>query len=288
ECLLGDPTLEDEFRRLKKRDLTETYLFQMSCGSLGTQKCKNSDIRKHIVDKLNTVRTQKRHFGVLPDKPAAGRNSTGFPRYPGNKPVEHPEWISDRKAFREALDGMGDLRRWFHNKPILTDLEVLVTERERRAKQKSYPETYISPDDANSPRMLKLEMEEVKRYLCTRTLSARKLAKLFDWHGTGKIKRADLGILFEKEGFFIPIERMDALMISLKSQDGNSVAVDGLAAAIQAWSKKHQEIEEQTLNFGTVYSQNVDGSKHNLETHGITLEERKDQDQHKCSKTGLI
>lgn len=45
---------------------------------------------------------------------------------------------------------------------------------------------------------------------------------------------------------------MNALMISLKSQDGNSVAVDGLAAAIQAWSRKHQEMEEQTLNFGTV------------------------------------
>lgn len=139
--------LEEEFSRLRKRDLSETYLFQMSCGSLGPQKCKNSDIRKHIVDKLNTARAQPRHFGVLPDKPAAGRNSSVFPRYPGNKPVEHQEWIRDRKAFREALDGMGDLRRWLHNKNILTDLEVLVTE--RRDKKKSYPETYISPDADN-------------------------------------------------------------------------------------------------------------------------------------------
>ncbi|KAA0713052.1 hypothetical protein E1301_Tti016459 [Triplophysa tibetana] len=241
---------------------------------MGPQKCKNSDIRKHIVDNLNTARAQPRHFGVLPSRPAAGRNSAVFPRFPGNKPLEHPEWISNRKAFREALDGMGDLRRWLHNKPILTDLEVLVTE--RRPKKKSYPETYISPDAANSPRMLTREIEDVKRYLCTHTLSARKLAKLLDWHGTGQIRRADLRMLFEKDGFFIPMERMDALMISLKSQDGNSVGVDGLAAAIQAWSRKHQEMEKQTLNFD---SQNVDGSRHNLETHGITLEERKAQDQ---------
>lgn len=149
ECLSGDLTLEEEFRRLKKRDLTETYLFQMACGSLGPQKCKNSDIRKHIMDKLNIALAQPRHF-ALSDKPAADRNSV-FPRYPGNKPVEHPEWLSDRMAFREALDGMGDLRRWLHNKPILTDLEVLVTERERRAKKISYPETcvYISSDPAN-------------------------------------------------------------------------------------------------------------------------------------------
>lgn len=40
-------------------------------------------------------------------------------------------------------------------------------------------------------------------------------------------------------------------MFSLKSQDGNSVAVDDLAAAIQAWSRKHQEMEEQTLKIGT-------------------------------------
>lgn len=49
-----------------------------------------------------------------------------------------------------------------------------------------------------SPRMLKLEIEEVKRYLCTHTISARKLAKLLDWHGDGQIKRADLRMLFEK------------------------------------------------------------------------------------------
>lgn len=166
--LLGNPTLEEEFRRLKKRDLTETYSFKMACGSFGPQKCKNSDVRKQIMDKFRTApitRAQPRHFSILPDTPASDRNCTVFTSYPGNKPVEHPEWISDRKAFREALDRMGDLRRWLHNKPILTDLEVLVAEREGRTKKISLPETslYISPDAANV--RIKLTTQKFRMFL---------------------------------------------------------------------------------------------------------------------------
>lgn len=165
ECFLGDPRLEEEFRSLKKRDLTETYSFKMACGSFGPQKCKNSVIRNQIMDQFNTapkIRAQPRHFSILPETPASSRNCKS---YPGNKPVEHPEWISDRKAFREALDRMGDLRRWLHNKPIFTDLEVLVAERDGRTKEISLPETslYISPDADNV--RLKLTMQKFRMFL---------------------------------------------------------------------------------------------------------------------------
>ncbi|XP_051987116.1 uncharacterized protein si:dkey-197j19.5 [Xyrauchen texanus] len=258
--LLGDPTLEEEFRRLKKRDLTESYLFKMACGSSRPLKCRNTVISKQMVDKRNaiTCRPLPRNFSVLPDTPASENRCASlhmFTHYPGKKPEEHPEWVSERKAFRQALDGMGDLRRWLHSKPILTDMEVFITQREGQAKMMSlsFPEkcNYPSPPDAAaSPCALKHEVEEVKRYLRTFKLLACNLSKYLDWHGTGKIKRADLHVMFEKEGFLLQPERLDALMSSLNSMDGNSVTVVDLAAGIQAWSTKLKDREEQRTNSG--------------------------------------
>lgn len=150
ECLLDDPTLVEEFRRLKKRDLTETYLFQIACGSLGPHTCSGSAFRKHIMDKMKeSTRSQPKHLDAGPAIPASDHRGAAefYSRLPGDKPAEHLDWISDRKAFREALERMGDLRRWLHNKPILTDLEVLVMERDRQAKRMSSlpPETNIVP-----------------------------------------------------------------------------------------------------------------------------------------------
>ncbi|XP_065128760.1 EF-hand calcium-binding domain-containing protein 12 isoform X1 [Paramisgurnus dabryanus] len=275
ECLSGDPALEEEFKRFKKRDLTETYSFKMACDSLGPQKCKNIVFRSHMMDRLSTVpktRAQPRQFSALPHTPAT--NSADLQVltcYPENKLVDLPEWIRDRKALREVLDGMGDLRRWLHNKPNLTDLEFRVMEREGRARI-SPPETSMYTPDAatSSPSMLKHEIEEVNQYLCMHKHTC-KLAKLLDWHGTGQIKRADLCTLFEKEGFFIPPERLDELIFSLNSQDGTSVAVDDLAAGIQAWSRKYQERDGQRSNPMLEF-------KHNPQKDGIMLD-RGDQDQ---------
>lgn len=149
ECLLGDPTLEEEFRRLKKRDLTETYLFQMACGSFRPQKCSGSAFRKHMMDKIKifpATRPQPKHLDARPAIPTSDLRGAAefYTRFPGDKPAEHPDWISDRKAFREALDGIGDLRGWLHNKPILTDLEVLATERDRKDKRISSPPSKTS------------------------------------------------------------------------------------------------------------------------------------------------
>ncbi|XP_073671389.1 EF-hand calcium-binding domain-containing protein 12 isoform X2 [Paramisgurnus dabryanus] len=226
ECLSGDPALEEEFKRFKKRDLTETYSFKMACDSLGPQKCKNIVFRSHMMDRLSTVpktRAQPRQFSALPHTPAT--NSADLQVltcYPENKLVDLPEWIRDRKALREVLDGMGDLRRWLHNKPNLTDLEFRVMEREGRARI-SPPETSMYTPDAAT------------------------------------------------EGFFIPPERLDELIFSLNSQDGTSVAVDDLAAGIQAWSRKYQERDGQRSNPMLEF-------KHNPQKDGIMLD-RGDQDQ---------
>ncbi|XP_016127595.1 EF-hand calcium-binding domain-containing protein 12 isoform X1 [Sinocyclocheilus grahami] len=280
ECLLDDPTLVEEFRRLKKRDLTETYLFQIACGSLGPQKC--SAFRKHIMDKMKTSpRPQPKHLDARAAMPASDHRGAAefYSRLPGDKPEELLDWISDRKAFREALERMGDLRRWLRNKPILTDMEVLVMERDRQAKRMSSlpPRTSIVPptDAVTSPRALRRELEEVKRFL--RMCEPCNLSKLLDWNGTGKLKRVDLSALFKKEGFSIHPERLNVLMSSLNSKDGNSVTVEVLAASIQAWSRKHEENEEQQSSPGywNADCEGRIGSRHHLPVHG---DEKDDQE----------
>ncbi|XP_073708664.1 EF-hand calcium-binding domain-containing protein 12 [Garra rufa] len=281
ECLLGDPTLEEEFRRLKKRDLTETYLFQIACGSLEPHKCSGSAFRKHIMDKMkSSTRPQPKNLDarlVIP--PSEHRGAAEFySLFPEDKPAEHPDWVRDRKAFREALEGMGDLRRWLHNKPILTDLEFAVMERDRKAKRMSSLSTetiIIQPPTNASPLALRREVEGVNNFVCM--CEAGNLSKLLDWNETGKLKRVDLCTLFKKQGFFIQPERLNVLMSLLNSKDGKSVTVKDLAAGIQAWSRKHQEKEEQQSNPGYW---NADcgekiGSRHHLPMHG---EEKNEQE----------
>ncbi|XP_067316156.1 uncharacterized protein si:dkey-197j19.5 isoform X1 [Pseudorasbora parva] len=285
ECLLDDPTLEEEFRRLKKRDLTENYLFQIACGSFRPQKCSDGAFREHIMNKIKTspaTRPQPKHLGARPAATPTSdlRGAAEFyMRFPGDKPAEHPDWISDRKAFREALDGMGDLRRWLRNKPIHTDLEFLITERERRDKRMPSPPSnpFPPPTDTTSPRALRREVEEVKSFL--RSRKACNLSQFLDWYGTGQLKRVDLFSLFKKDGLFIQPERMNALMSSLNSKDGNSVTVKDLAAGIQAWSGKHQEREEKESNTGywNADREKGIGTRHHLPTHGFTLEETDDE-----------
>ncbi|XP_056109840.1 EF-hand calcium-binding domain-containing protein 12 [Rhinichthys klamathensis goyatoka] len=258
----------------------------MACGSFRPQKCSGSAFRKHIMDKVKTspaTRPQPKHFDARPAIPTSDLRGAAefYTRFPGDKPAEHPDWIRDRRAFREALDGMGDLRRWLHNKPILTDLEVLITERDSQDKRMSSPPSKTSifpppPDVTTSPRALGREAEEVKSFL--RAREACNLSKFLDWYGTGKLKRVDLCALFKKDGLFIQPERMNVLMSSLNSEDGNSVTVENLAVGIQAWNGKHQEREEHKSNAGW----NADHEKgtwtrHHLPTHGISLEEKDDE-----------
>ncbi|XP_026069077.1 EF-hand calcium-binding domain-containing protein 12 [Carassius auratus] len=283
ECLPGDPRLEEEFRRLKKRDLTETYLFQLACGSLGPQECSGGDLRKPMMDKIKTsTRPQPKQLDAQPAIPASARRGAAefYSRLPGGKPAEHPDWIRDRKAFREALESMGDLRRWLHNKPILTDSEFLVMERDRQAQRMSSlpPETSIAPsapDAITSSRELRREVEEVNSFL--RMCEPCNLFKLLDWNETGQLKRVDLCNQFKKEGFFIQPERLNVLMSSLNSKDGNSVTVEDLAAGIQAWSRKHQENEEQQSNPGywNADCEKRIGSRHYLPIHGGEKDDQK-------------
>ncbi|KTG37791.1 hypothetical protein cypCar_00006820 [Cyprinus carpio] len=236
-----------------------------------------------MMDKIKiSTRPQPKQLDAQPSIPASARRGAAesYSRVPGGKPAEHPDWIRDRKAFREALEGMGDMRRWLHNKPILTDLEVLVMERERQAKRMSSlpPETCIvpsAPDAVTSPRELRREVEEVNSFLCM--CEPCNLSKLLDWNKTGKLQRVDLCAQFKKEGFFIQPERLNVLMSSLNSKDGNSVTVEDLSAGIQAWSRKHQENEDQQTNPG---HWNADcekriGSRHYLPIRG---EEKDDQE----------
>ncbi|XP_056316710.1 uncharacterized protein si:dkey-197j19.5 [Danio aesculapii] len=284
ECLLGDPTLEEKFRRFKKRDLTETYRFQKACGLLGQQKCSSSAFRKHIMDKRSifpATHPQPTCHDARPAVPASGHRGAAaaqlfYTRFPEDKPAEHPDWISDRRAFRRALDGMGNLRKWLKNKPILSDLEVHITERDRRAKliSASFPpeaSIFTPPqNDANSDHTLQRDVEQVKCFL--RLREACSFSKLLDWNGTGKLKQADLFTRFKKEGFLIPPERMNVLMSALNSKDGDSVTVEDLAAAIHTWSRKHQEREE--LNSNPDNEQEISLGLH-PKTHG---EERNDQE----------
>ncbi|TRY55005.1 hypothetical protein DNTS_020746, partial [Danionella cerebrum] len=110
--------------------------------------------------------------------------SIGKTLFAEDKPEENPDWISQRMAFREALDGMGNLQKCY---------TVLLT-------------------PSQSPNS---DIDEVKRLL--RMRNASDLSKLLDCNGTGQIKRADLVSMFRKEGLTVSPERLNVLMSALNN-----------------------------------------------------------------------
>ncbi|XP_067099287.1 EF-hand calcium-binding domain-containing protein 12 [Osmerus mordax] len=178
---------------------------------------------------------------------------------PGKDVANHRDWVEQRRVFRKELDNIGNLSKWLHAKPTVTELEMLVVEREKNTEKIPSPksgsgavETRPSLWNIDSrewkgrPNSQQSKLKEIKRYLSTNELCTNEIAKRLDKHGTGKIiSREDLRSALEKEGIPMAPERLDKLVSYLIGREGDSLTVKNLAKDIKDWS---QDIVIRTSN----------------------------------------
>ncbi|XP_062853087.1 uncharacterized protein si:dkey-197j19.5 isoform X2 [Trichomycterus rosablanca] len=142
---MDDPEVAETFRLLKKRDLSQTYSFKMACREFGPPKCRNRIIIAPPMPKPYKSSPSVLLYGggelVMSQRVTEEKNSR---RVQEEKREEHTDWLSKRRAFRKALDGLGNLDSWFYNKPDLTKMESNVMERRKQIRETTPSEELVS------------------------------------------------------------------------------------------------------------------------------------------------
>lgn len=166
---MSDMEIEELLKRFKKRDLVQTYFFKMACRVFGPPKCRDRILiaaPMHVVTRA--ARLPDVRLPVLTPSPQKTRDKTSisvatteqqFTTSPADRTTEKHDWVRERRTFRKMLDGIGNVSQWINNKPMVTELELAVAERER-AYQKCPP---ASPERRLSP-MPKVENLRIKTY----------------------------------------------------------------------------------------------------------------------------
>ncbi|KAL0978343.1 hypothetical protein UPYG_G00169300 [Umbra pygmaea] len=122
--------------------------------------------------------------------------------------AKHQHWVNQRMSFRRELDNLGDLTKWINSKPTVTELEMLVVEREKKSQKIPLPVTAcvhpsgwaINVPCGNGVRVRSLhhKLKEVKWNTCTHERQPSKIIKKLDTHGTERIGRNALQAVFDK------------------------------------------------------------------------------------------
>ncbi|KAL2091017.1 hypothetical protein ACEWY4_013280 [Coilia grayii] len=151
--------MEELVQRYKKRDLAQTYFFKMACRVFGPPKSRdrvmiappmhvvNNAQRSPVVGQQRLTTSSSGDAGLMSvtSAPPVRR----FTTFPEEKSTADQDWVKDRKAFRQTLNGMGNMSQWINNKPLVTELELTVAERERIRQRESHQvrsELRLSPE----------------------------------------------------------------------------------------------------------------------------------------------
>ncbi|XP_036425557.1 EF-hand calcium-binding domain-containing protein 12 [Colossoma macropomum] len=138
---MEDPLLEEEFRRLKKRDLFQTYFFKMACRAFGPPKCRE---RLTVAPLMPKFTVPVHRAPPVPAEVSAKGSARREPSYTGEGGAELAEWIRERRALRGALDRLGELDGWLDSKPTLTELEYEVMDRRRETRKSPAAPLHLS------------------------------------------------------------------------------------------------------------------------------------------------
>ena len=149
-----DLKIEEQLKGIKKRDLSQTYFYKMACRAFGPAKRRNRVIIAQPMRRLNSIQvpskqmTSSKNRSVPVVAPGLGdRDHHGAlltTMLLGKDVANHRDWVEQRRVFRKELDNIGNLSKWLHAKPTVTELEMLVVEREKNTEKTTSPKVWSS------------------------------------------------------------------------------------------------------------------------------------------------
>ncbi|XP_024293671.1 uncharacterized protein si:dkey-197j19.5 isoform X2 [Oncorhynchus tshawytscha] len=238
---MDDLEIEEQLARIKKRDLLQTYFYKMASRVFGPAKTRDRVFIAPPMPKRpvctpkpeSQVLTKCRYGSVAAMVSGTGDRVSGAPMTV--MPLEvndakHQDWVNQRRSFRRQFDSLGDLSKWVNSKPTVTELEMLVVEREKKKQRTPSPVLgfTLTPPETLKARTRASPTRPSRRANVPRTRAARSQLH--------KVK---------EEGLPVVPEHLDDLVSTLSCMEGDTVTVKDLAEGIKAWSLEREK-EEST------------------------------------------
>nr|XP_029539121.1 EF-hand calcium-binding domain-containing protein 12 isoform X2 [Oncorhynchus nerka] len=238
---MDDLEIEEQLARIKKRDLLQTYFYKMASRVFGPAKTRDRVFIAPPMPKRpvctpkpeSQVLTKCRYGSVAAMVSGTGDRVSGAPMTV--MPLEvndakHQDWVNQRRSFRRQFDSLGDLSKWVNSKPTVTELEMLVVEREKKKQRTPSPVLgfTLTPPEALKARTRASPTRPSRRANVPRTRAAR--SQLHE---------------VKEEGLPVVPEHLDDLVSTLSCMDGDTVTVKDLAEGIKAWS-----LEKESTSWG--------------------------------------
>ncbi|XP_035633711.1 uncharacterized protein si:dkey-197j19.5 isoform X2 [Oncorhynchus keta] len=238
---MDDLEIEEQLARIKKRDLLQTYFYKMASRVFGPAKTRDRVFIAPPMPKRpvctpkpeSQVLTKCRYGSVAAMVSGTGDRVSGAPMTV--MPLEvndakHQDCVNQRRSFRRQFDSLGDLSKWLNSKPTVTELEMLVVEREKKKQRTPSPVLgfTLTPPEALKARTRASPTRPSPRANVPRTRAAR--SQLHE---------------VKEEGLPVVSEHLDDLVSTLSCVEGDTVTVKDLAEGIKAWSLEREK-EEST------------------------------------------
>ncbi|XP_006631239.3 EF-hand calcium-binding domain-containing protein 12 isoform X2 [Lepisosteus oculatus] len=271
--IMAEATPEEQLRRVRQRDLFQTYFFKVAARTFGPPKSRERVI---IAPPMPTAdRDLQLTSDPAPPGPAVGqrrpRRAPPAPLAGADPAPQEPEsgppaprdeavrelqgWMAQRKEFRRQLDSMGDVRKWVRSKPVVSELEASVGERgearprsEQGDARKPPVKPGVGPPQPKKPprkhaapppvirRPSPQAVSALQRYLHAHRLRLTELFLRLDRRRTGRVSRGDFRTVFEQEGIPVDEAQLDDLLVALSSGDVDTVSYRELVGGRRAWS----------------------------------------------------
>eukprot|EP00063_Salmo_salar_P013459 XP_013988294.1 PREDICTED: EF-hand calcium-binding domain-containing protein 12 isoform X2 [Salmo salar] len=241
---MDDLEIEEQLARIKKRDLLQTYFYKMASRVFGPAKTRDRVFIAPPMPKRpvcmpkpeSQVLTKSRYGSVAAMVSGTGDRVSGAPMtvmpLEGND-AKHQDWVNQRRSFRRQFDSLGDLSKWVNSKPTVTELEMLVVEREKKKQRTPSPVLgfTLTPPEALKARTRASPTRPSRRANVPRARAVRSPLR--------EVK---------EEGLPVVPEHLDDLVSTLSGMEGDTVTVKDLAEGIKAWSLEREK--EESASWG--------------------------------------
>lgn len=141
--------MPESFGLIKKRNLFQTHSFKMACRAFDPRKCRKRIIMAPPMTKASKLQYESPPPVRLSISRGPVTQETDFRSLQEERSEKYTEFLSKRRDLRMALDGLGHLDSWFHNKPNLTEMESRVMERSKQTQQNTPSDEVLSKVQVN-------------------------------------------------------------------------------------------------------------------------------------------
>ncbi|KAJ7999182.1 hypothetical protein DPEC_G00212750 [Dallia pectoralis] len=230
--------IEEQLGRIKKRDLFQTHFYKTASRVFGPVKprvrvftappmptppvCKQMYANK-VPTSANKVQKIYQHDSTAEMfmESEAGVSSPSAKELLLDNNVSE-DWVNERRCLRRQLDSLGDVTRWVRSKQMVTELEIMVVEREKKTPKSPsrVPDYNMTPPRA-----------------CQASVRARVTCPSRQ-PNVPRMRAVDVRFSLPEVGILVVPEQLETPVSSLRGVEANKLNVNELAGDIETCTEE--------------------------------------------------